>query len=163
MSKSHEFFKYIKTPLSDNSVTMLYQSNDILYEKCCLFGDIVMSFFEHAFDSYMGDDIESSKYTLAEQRMNHFNWAWSKTMEDFGKEGVTFNSDKQLRDYFSSFMFDVYYPLPDKTPDGHAVTKIRDLWGKLFDYKGIKTHSDVDCFMEVYQMFDEELKSKKKA
>lgn len=163
MSKSFEFFKYIKTPLSDSSIMMLYQSNGILYEKSRLFGDIVLTFFENAFNSYLGDDIDSSVYTLTEQRKNHFNWAWSKTMEDFGNEGITFNNDKQLREYFSSFMFDVYYPSPEKGIDSNVVKKIRELWGKLFDYKGMKTHSDVDCFIEVYQMFDEELKNKKKA
>jgi len=162
MSKSFEFFKYIKTPLSEGSIMMLYQNNGVLYEKTRLFGDVVLSFFAHAFDTYMGDDIKSEKFTLAEQRFNHFNWCWNKTMEDFSKEGIHFHNDTELREYFSSFMFEVYYTAPDKSLNSPIVLRINDLWGKLFDYKGVKTHSDVDSFLEIYGLFNGALKSHKK-
>ena len=152
--KALNFLKYINTPMSRESIIVLYSANNINFEKCELYNEFIHSLIFLVYDTYMGDDITNEK-----EQKNHFNWCWDKNIENFEKEGFIFNSLK-LKSYFLEFMLEVYYPITKKEENKTALDNIIKLWVYIFDYNNNKSKSDMDTLIEVYKMFENSIKIK---
>jgi hypothetical protein len=152
--KALDFLKYINSPMSRESIIVLYNANNINHEKCELYNEFIQSLIFLVYDTYMGDDI-----TNENEQKNHFSWCWGKNIENFDKEGFVFNSPK-LKNYFLEFMLEVYYPITQKNENQVALNNIIKLWVYIFDYNNNKSKSDMDTLIEVYKMFENSLKIK---
>jgi hypothetical protein len=150
--KKHDFLSYINNPLSRESVLVLYAANNIKLEKCELYSDFSQSLIRMAFDTYLGDDV-----TDIEQQIKHFKWCWGKNIDNFSKEGLSFDNEK-LYHYFLEFMLEVYYGLSNKEENTNTNKNTLKLWFNIFDYHKTKTNSDVDTLIEIYTLFNSALK-----
>lgn len=146
------FLAYIHNPISRESMNVLYGSNNIRYEKCELYGDFVQSLLMLIFDTYMGDDIMD-----ADDQIKHFDWCWNKNIENFKLEGIFFENHK-LYDYFKEFMIEVYYSYENKKKFEYTDKSLIKIWVDIFNYNKIKTQSDIDTLIEVYNIFENSLK-----
>ena len=155
INKSLEFLSYIKTPLSENSINVLLNANNIKYDCSQLYSDFVQSLFSLIFDTYMGDDITSEI-----DRIYHFKWCWKKNIENFNEEGINFVDTKDAYYYFLEFMCEVYYSAEEKESKPQIPETIKKLWYKLFSYGPQKTRSDIDNFIEIYNILDKSLKKR---
>lgn len=151
--KKYNFLAYINNPLSKESIAIQYGANNIRFEKCELYSDFVQSLLRLAFDTYLGDDI-----TSIEQQIKHFKWCWDKNLSNFKDEGLAFNNPK-LYNYFLEFMLEVYYSSVDKNEYENADKILLKLWYNIFDYGRVKTNSDMDTLIEIYNIFEKSLKS----
>lgn len=154
IKKTKEFLSYIRTPLSQNSLNVLYSANNIKFERCQLFNDITQSLIIKIMDTYMGD-----KFTTPEQRVEHFKWCWNITMLDLENEGIHLNNTKELYKYFEVFMLDTFYLTTDKGDIENSKDNLIKLWNYILSYTTNKTRSDVDTFLEVYKMFEKTLQN----
>lgn len=147
------FLDYIHNPMSKESIQVLYSANNIILEKCELYGDFVQSLLGLGFDTYMGDDV-----TSLNEQIKHFRWCWNTNSDNFKREGLSFESEK-LYDYFLEFMIEVYYTSLEKNQldDVHQV--LLSLWHSVFQYDNLKTHSDMDTLVEIYKLFDKSFKT----
>lgn len=148
------FLAYIHQPMSWEAIHMIYTKNDINFQKCELFNDFVKSLLLKIFETYMGDDV-----TQPEEQLNHFNWCWNKTLEEFKVEGILFEN-ANLYNYFLEFSFEVFYSNKEKTKKGFEIG-ILNIWNDLFNYSKIKTNSDVDALVEIYSLMETSLKTNK--
>lgn len=145
------FLAYIHNPISKESISVIYASNNIKYEKCELYSDFVQSLLMLVFDTYMGDDV----MTISDQK-KHFKWCWDKVIENFKEEGITFKSEK-LYDYFSEFMLEVFYSYDGKKPYDFTDSGILKIWNDIFTYDKSKTQADIDTLVEIYKIFEKSL------
>ena len=151
-NKTLELLNYINTPMSRESIMVLYNANNITHEKCELYSDFIQSVILIVFDTYMGDDI-----TDMAQRKNHFKWCWDKNIENFKKEGIGVASLK-LYNYFLEFMNEVYYSTTNKSENTKINANILKLWSYIFDYDNNKSKSDMDTLIEVYKLLEVSIK-----
>ena len=151
--KTIEFLSYIRNPLSEHSLAILYDANKVRYDRCQLYSDFVCSLLMVVFDTYMGDE-----FTNEEQRIKHFNWCWDKNINNFKEEGIEFKSIIELKDYFKEFLIEVFYNIDEKESKPYIKENLISLWEFIFDFKKPKSQSDVDSFIEVYSIFDKSLK-----
>jgi hypothetical protein len=105
------------------------------------------------FDTYLGDVITTEK-----QQIEHFNWCWDKNISNFKEEGIEFKSINELQSYFKEFMVEVFYAIEDKDDKPYINENLISLWEYIFDYKKPKSRSDIDSFIEIYNIFDKSLK-----
>jgi hypothetical protein len=91
---------------------------------------------------------------LEEDQKGHFNWCWDKTIEAFSKERIHFKNRGVCYDYMWLFFLDAFYI----TKLNGSEVKIKGYFEVLFDFKYIKTRSELDIFTEVYRMFEQNLK-----
>lgn len=157
LKNTEKFLNYISNPLTRTSIDLLYSSNYIMFERCDLYRDFVLSLSDLIFTTYMGDNI-----TKEEDKINHFKWCWNRTVQNFEMEGIYFGDNPELYDYFSNFIVEVFYSIKDKPTNNNISNNVIKLWKYIFNYKIIKTRSDVDTFIEVYEMFEKSLKKGKK-
>ena len=147
------FLAYINNPMTWEVITMVYTKNNIKYEKCQLYSDFVQSLLITVFDTYMGDDV-----TPQEEQNNHFIWCWNKTIEIFKEEGIHFKNDR-IMEYFSEFMFEVFYFNQEKNKSDYTDKTILKLWLDIFNYSKLKTNADIDTFIEIYRLMEMSLKT----
>jgi hypothetical protein len=148
-----EFFKYITTPLTIEEMTMLYKAYNIQYDKCCLFYDFISSLNFYIVDTFLGDDVINED----EDKKNHYNWCFNKVLTDFKEEGIHFTYNDDLNYYFYNFYFELFYNDLEKE---NPLEKLNKLPKYSFDYRKIKTRSDLDVLIELYKLFDKSLKNK---
>ena len=152
-NKTIEFLNYIKNPLSETSIAILYDANSVRFDKCQLYSDFVCSLLMLVFDTYLGDVITTEK-----QQIEHFNWCWDKNISNFNEEGIEFKSINELQSYFKEFMVEVFYAIEDKDDKPYINENLISLWEYIFDYKKPKSRSDIDSFIEIYNIFEKSLK-----
>ncbi len=146
------FLAYINNPMSRESIEILYEANNIKFEKCDLYGDFVQSLLMLVFNTYMGDE-----HTNLDNQFKHFEWCWDKNIKNFEEEGIFFNNLK-LYNYFLEFVFEVFYSNPDKENYENNEKGILRIWNDIFNYSSVKTNSDIDTLIEIYQIFELSLK-----
>ena len=152
-NKKKDFLSYIKTPLSEMSIAVLFSANNIRYERCQLYSDYIQSLLALIFDTYMGDEITTEEY-----KIQHFHWCWDKNIKNFIEEGIEFKDTDVSYNYFLEFMFEVFYTVNGKENKPHIAMTIRTLWLSLFSYNRVKSRSDVDNFIEIYGILEKSLK-----
>jgi len=155
------FFNYVSKPVSPEDVDLWFRVNNMYPEKLELFFDFVLSLNLIVLETYLGDDEDSTNETKIrlsdEDKKNHFNWCWNKTLDNFKKESLVFEIEGEHYEYFESFYLQVFYQQKDK--------KVRNSIGKffeeLFDNKRPYTKSDLDMIYDIYKSLDKNLTLKK--
>jgi hypothetical protein len=152
-NKNIEFLKYISSPLSKESILILYAAHNIKFERCELYHDFSQSLVGLIFDTYLGDDILEEK-----DKINHFRWCWKTNKQNFLKEGIHIG-DKKLQIYFYEFMFEHFYDVINKNENPIICENICKLWAYIFDYNNTtgKTKAEVEAFIEIYTLFENTL------
>ena len=152
IDKTRNFLSYIRTPLSQNSLNVLYSANNVKYERCQLFSDFTQSLICKIMDTYMGDG-----FTTPEQRIEHFEWCWNATLNDFICEGIEFKESIELFHYFQQHILDTFYTSTEKNDIDKTKVKLINLWKYILSNTTNKTRSDVDTFLDVYRLFEKTL------
>ena len=155
MSKFNEFFNYIQSPISKESVLITLNNEGVVHQRVSLYGDFILTLLKYCFDTYMGDDI-----TNEEQQSKHFNWCFEKTVDNFKSEDINLGTLIELREYYREFLVEVYYSMPNKISGKDKIDNIYLFWKQLFDYNTTKTKADIDCLLSVYKLFETSINEK---
>jgi hypothetical protein len=150
---SHEFVSYMIDPLTYEQMNLLYKANDIKYEKCNLYYDIIKSLNKLVVDTYLGDEYIRNE----NEKIEHFNWCFNKVLDNLKKEKIIFDNTNDIKDYFFFFYDELFYKDKEKNTD-----KIDNLPELSFSYYRLKSRSDIDIMVELYKMFEKSLNEKLK-
>lgn len=153
MNGNKNFLAYVNTPMSKESIGVIYDANNIRYEKCVLYNDFVQSLLRLAFNTYLGDDVTDIK-----EQLTHFKWCWDKNIANFNLEGIIFDS-KILYEYFFEYMFEIFYSCKDKNNLEYIDKISLNMWADIFNYTKLKSNSDLDTLVEIYKIFEKAHKS----
>ena len=95
----------------------------------------------------MGDDLMSE-----EDQKKHFNWCWDSVLSDFKLEFIFFNKRGMLYEFFSYLILESFYKEMDKSEKNVEKTLYSII--NSFNYKKIKTKSEIDNFLDLYKIFN---------
>jgi hypothetical protein len=146
-----EFYGYLTQPMNENQIEVWLKANNIIPEYSDLFYDFVLTLYSLVEMTYLGDDVVFTD----EDKQGHFNWCFSKVIEDFEKENINFSSKGQHYDYFWSFFDDAFYF--EETRE--SVDNIKIFFKSLFNLKGKKTKSELDMYTDLYKILENALKT----
>lgn len=152
------FFNYITKPLSPDDVDVWFRANNIIHEKMELFSDFTHSLNRIVIETYLGETPPSNetKITLTkEDKIKHFEWCWNKTVSNFSKEGILFESSGEHYDYFKTFFEDIFY----NQEEDKIRNSISIFFHDLFDKEKAFTKSDLDMIITIYKILDKNLKN----
>ena len=83
----------------------------------------------------------------------HFLWCWKKILDNFKKEGLSFDVEGEHYDYFKSFFDEIFYNQKDEK----VRKSISNFFNDLFDVKKPFTKSDLDMISTIYKMLDKHM------
>lgn len=149
------FFNWIIMPVPKDEVIIWFSINNMSYEKIELYGDITKSLTKIIIDTYLGDNISETKITLTdEDNKSHFDWCWSKLIEDFKKENVYINFEGEHKDYFKSFFMDIFYNQSEET----IKNSINKFLNEIFNTEMTYSKSDLDLLLQLYKLMEKNIK-----
>lgn len=157
-SNMGRFFDWLAKPMEDEDINAWYLANNITVEHTELFRDFCLSFYYLIIETYLGDDIEVSSETKVgmtlQQKKDHFNWCWKKTINNFEKESIYFVFNEDDISFFESFFFEIFYLQTDKK----IKENVKGFLEQLFNRKSKKSKSDIEIFTDLYKLLERSLK-----
>jgi hypothetical protein len=152
------FFDLLVKPMNDEDIKAWYLANNITPELTELFRDFCISFLNLLKNTYLGDDFSDNKETKIgmtnDQKKEHFNWCWKKTIDNFNKESIDFVFSDIDAEFFENFFFEVFYNQPDQK----VKDTIDNFFTQIFDIKKTKTKSDIEILTDIYKTLERSLK-----
>ncbi len=150
MENNEDFMEYITSESYKHQIDIWCKAYNISREKTELFYDFLISLYDLVEETYLGPDV----LIYEKDQRGHFTWCWDRIINSFNKEKIHFKSRGNHYEYFWNFFLEAYYFVQ---LDGEKV-KISEYLFKLFDLKYQKTRSELDVVIEVYNMFENNLK-----
>ena len=150
------FYAWMMKPINNDDVEVWFNVNNMIYEKRQLFSDFTFSLFNLIKSTYLGDDdsnIETKITMTQEDKKSHFEWCWNKTIENFSKENIRFNSKGEHKEYYDKFFMDLYYNADNKLISDN----IEKFFGELFNEDKVFTKSDLDMLTEIYKLLNKNI------
>lgn len=154
MTSMENFFNWVSKPIAKDEVSVWFNINNMNYEKIELYGDFFKSLNNKITDTYFEEENFETKINLSEEnKKEHFNWCWTKTLEDFKKENILFKSTGEHRNYFEKFYFDTFYNKNQKK----IKEVIPNFLEEVFDLNKPLTKSDLEIMTEIYKIMEKNL------
>lgn len=144
-----DFIEYISKPMEKDDIILMYRINNVTPERSNLYLDFTHSLFDIVTSTYLGDEVMEGK-----DIKGHFDWCWNKTVENFKKEKIYFDST-ELYNYFLTLFLESFYSEVDKSE--RNVNKLLEFWQDIFTYSTSKTRSELEAFIDLYKLFDKSL------
>ena len=151
------FYSWMMKPVNREDVEIWFNINNMIYEKRQLFSDFTFSLYDIIKSTYLGDDITNpseTKIILSQQeKENHFEWCWNKTLENFSKENIKFNLIGEHKDYYEKFYMDLFY----NAENNKISDNILMFFEELFNEEKMFTKSDLDMLTEIYKLLNKNI------
>jgi len=151
------FYSWMMKPVSREDVEVWFNMNNMIYEKRELFADFTYSLDSLIKETYLGNEPEDATETRVllsqEEKNSHFEWCWTKTVENFAKENIKFNVKGDHKEYYHNFYEDLFY-----NPDNKTISEnINKFFDELFDETKVYTKSDLDMLTDIYKILNKNL------
>ena len=155
MNSMENFFNWVSKPVPKEEVLVWFNINNINYEKVELYGDFFKSLNIKVSDTYFEEENFETKISLSEEnKKEHFEWCWTKTIEDFSKENIFFNLEGEHKKYFEKFYFETFYNKSEKKIK-EAIPSFLD---EIFSMEKPFSKSDLEIMTEIYKLMEKNLK-----
>jgi len=148
------FFNWMSKPLAQEDVIIWFNVHNLNYEKIELYGDFFKSLNQIISDTYLGNDSSETKIDMSEQdKVAHFDWCWSKLINDQKKENFIFKSEGHHKDYFKTFFIDTFYNNKEKNMKDSIGYFLDDVFNLDTNF----TKSDLDILTEIYNLMEKNI------
>jgi len=130
-----------------------YSGNNIIREKVELYYDFLLSLLILIDETYLGSDIIKT----IEDKINHFTWCFNKVSDNFEHERIHFVVKGSHYEYLWALFYANYYlnKLNEKDDKMELLTvRLK----QLFTYNNIKSPNELYIFINLYKIFDLNLK-----
>lgn len=155
MTSMENFFNWVSKPLPNDEVQVWFNINNMNYEKVELYGDFCKSLNNKILSTYFDQEHHETKISLStENKKEHFEWCWKKTVEDFIKENINFEFEGEHKNYFQKFYFDTFYEQTQKS----IKDSIPSFLNEIFDLNNPFSKSDLEILTEIYKVMEKNLK-----
>ena len=145
------FFNWMTKPVPKEEIILWFNIHNMTYEKIELCGDFFKSLNQIIIDTYLGDSTSETKISLSnEDNLSHFEWCWTKVIENFKKENIIIKSDGEHKDYFQSFFMDTFY----NQTESNLKQSIPKFLNEIFEIGITYSKSDLDLLTELYKLIE---------
>lgn len=155
MTSMENFFNWVSKPLPKEDVIVWFNINNMNYEKVELYGDFFKSLDIKISDTFFEEEHYETKISLSEEnKQEHFEWCWNKTVDDFEKENTNFNREGEHKNYFKKFYSETFYNQKQK----NLKEAIPNFLEEVFDLNKPFSKSDLEILTEIYKLMEKNLK-----
>jgi len=130
-------------------IDIWYKSHNIIREKSELYCDFLCSLLTIIDETYLGADVIISE----DDTINHFNWCFNKLISNFEHERIYFVT-KGFYNYLWTFFYRGYY----KCEADNKAQILFNYFKLLFSFNKMKTPIELESFIDLYKILDQNLK-----
>ena len=151
------FFDWLAKPMDQEDIDAWYLANNIIPEFTELFRDFCVSFLNLLSETYLGDlktiNSETKVLMSENQKKEHFNWCWTKTIQNFQKENINFIFEISDYKFFESFFYEIFYNQEEES----IKDSLNTFFNHLFNDNFRKTKADIEVFTDLYKTLERSL------
>lgn len=150
------FLNYITKNLDPEEVDIWFKVNNIIPEKMELYYDLSHGLYFLIKSTYLGNSETSNETKVEmtkEDNLKHFEWCWTKTIENFSRENIVFENNGEHKDYFFSLFNEIYYLQSEKILRESVDIFFNDLFSREKPF----TQVDLDLIYNIYKTLDKNL------
>lgn len=127
---------------------------NLIKDRVITYHDFTYNLLSYIFEYYL------DKETLGkdEDIRNHYMFCYRKTCIDFLEEGIDFNDNSEIIEYFFVYYYNHFYKANPQPPKDFFIK----FWEDIFDLNKPKKKNVLNILIELYCLFDESIKNKKK-
>ena len=145
--------KTITQELDEQSLIKEFKHKNIIKERVELYKDFIISLTCKVHNTYFGH-----AYLKNENDFDgHFKWCFNKVVDEYKQEGFNFYTKGIYKELCNYIYTAIYYLDDNEIEDIECMIK---WWESLFKYSGKKTQTDLEYFLELYEMFNEQIEIK---
>jgi len=90
---------------------------------------------------------------------NHFKWCFNKVCAEFLEEGLDFNKNKELMDYYYAYYYHQFYTATS-TQDT-SLKHLEKFWRQIFEIDKQKNKNLINILIEIYHIYDKSINQEK--
>ena len=132
--------------MEERDILLLLKINGFTVERANLLLDFVQSITQKIVRTYLGDTLMTTEDICRAPALQ------ISVLKDFSKENIFFNKKGSLYDYFLSFFNEIFYLEQEKEEKKFQKTLYFII--NSFNYKRLKTKSEIDSFLDLYKIFN---------
>lgn len=136
--------------LYKEQINIWYKAHNIVREKAELYYDFLYSLLMIIDETYLGPDIIQTDLDIT----NHFKWCYNKVIQNFEQERIYFTGKNSQYEYLYFVFYKAYY----KNEHEEKFENLNEYFKLLFAYNKIKTSTEFESFLDMYKMFEQNLK-----
>lgn len=140
----------VSVDINREQIDTLYKVNNIIREKAELYYDFISSLLDIIDKTYLGPDVMISD----DDMIDHFIWCFNKVSDNFEHERIHFIVKGSHYEYLWAFFYNAYYLCNTE----NKVLILHEYFKLLFDFNKIKTPSEIESFIDLYKILDQNLK-----
>ena len=131
-------------PLSKIETELIYNSNNVIYERSDLYLDFILTLDDLIETTYLGHDMLNHK-----DRINHYNWCYNKTCDLLNTKTIKFNDNDSVYVYLLDNYLESFYDDSNK-----VVIHMKKIWEHIFDYNVKKSTPEINTYLNIYKAFE---------
>ena len=131
-------------------IDIWYRAHNIIREKSELYYDFLSSLLDLIDETYLGSDVLVSDDDI----MNHYYWCFSKIISNFDQERIYFINKTNNYEYLWILLYQGYY----KSVNERKYIILSEYFKELFTFNKVKNPIELESFIEIYKIFDQNLK-----
>ncbi len=85
---------------------------------------------------------------------NHFNWCYKCVCDNFKKEGILFDNNEELKEYFYTYYYTQFYKIKVDPIKDIGFKFYENFWNSIFNIEKYVNKDKVKLFIEIYLIFD---------
>lgn len=142
-----EVFKFwLDDNVKELELVRKFKSHGVVKERVELYKDFTINLIHYIYDSYLGREYINKE----EDIIGHFNWAYSKVLNEFEDEGIDFYGNNVLYEYFYGYFYERFYHA-DRIP---TFSQQEKFWNNIFEMDKNKDRKVFEVLLELYEIFD---------
>jgi len=144
IDKIDKILSKMPKPLSKIETELIYNSNNIVYERSDLYLDFILTLDDLIETTYLGHDMMGDK-----DRINHYNWCYNKTCSLVNTENIQFEDNDVVYVYLLDNYLESFYD-----DNNSVVIHMKKLWEYIFNYNVKKSTMEINTYIDLYKSFE---------
>jgi hypothetical protein len=140
--------------LKEYEIVKEFKTHNILKERIEIYRDFTINLLYYIFDSYLGKEYINKEKDV----VGHFNWCFTKVLEEFYDEDLDFFDNENIYEYFYNFYADQFY----FTDAPKTLNYLINFWDDIYNCKKDKKKKYFDVLIEMYNTFNSSIEKKER-
>jgi hypothetical protein len=125
----------------------------IIKDRVEIYKDFAINLLYYIYNFY----IDKETLSADDDIRNHYNWCFKKVCDEFKLEGLDFNDNNELKEYFYAYYYHQFY----KVKNSCSLEYYEKFWKNIFEIDKQKNKNIINILIEIYNIYDKSINREK--
>lgn len=127
----------------------------IVKDRVEIYKDFAINLLYYIYNFY----IDKETLSADEDIKNHYNWCFKKVCDEFKLEGINFDNNNELKEYYYAYYYHQFYKV--KNNQDCSLEYYEKFWKNIFEIDKQKNKNIINILIEIYNIYDKSINQEK--